>query len=202
MVTVKLLPSTPLLSTTLRLLSVTDSSSLTLTLPTVTTGGSTGPSTETVNTAELLLVTSLSSSVDIAVAVRFMSPLKSAGGVTVKSAKSLRSLPSIVQVPLPLSVPSERVAPVGTPEMVTLRVSEPSVSVRAAVIETPIASPSSPSPPVAEIVVSSATPTTLTGTSTCVVPPSVDVASIVRLKSTFEFAGGVRLSSPTRSRLA
>ena len=81
------------------------------------------------------------------------------GGVSVRP---LRSPPVRVQLPSPLSVPAERVAPVGTPLMVTTWVSEPSVSTVSAMIPSGIAVSSSPLTSSAVRTMSSMTASTVT----------------------------------------
>ncbi len=62
----------------------------------------------------------LAPSVEVAVTVNWKSTSESAGGVTFRVDRLARSSPDIVHVPSPLSKPSDRVAPLGTPEIDTL----------------------------------------------------------------------------------
>ena len=76
-----------------------------------------------------VFVSPVAVSVDVTDTVRSKSTSESVGGMTLNLS---RSPSSSVHVPSPLSVPADKVAPLGTPEMVTDRRSEPSVSVRLA----------------------------------------------------------------------
>ena len=112
------------------------------------------------------VVDDVPSSLAVASTERLIVPKKSAGGVSCKLLRLANSAgSSIVQVPSKLSVPSESIAPVGIPEIVTLRSSEPSISVVAADTSRSIAVSSSPDASFAPTVGSSATPETgtLTG---------------------------------------
>ena len=98
-------------------------------------------------------------SVAVEVTVRVKSASESAGGVMVRP----ESWPWVrVQVPSPLSVPADRLAPVGTPETTTDRLSEPSVSVSAEVMSRVIAVSSLPETSLAVTVGASATALTAT----------------------------------------
>ncbi len=88
-------------------------------------GVSASPVTSTSMEPETVLVAPPSVSVVVTLTPSVKSALLSSGGVTVRPSRS--SAPS-VQVPSPLSVPAESVAPAGTPDTVTETVSEPSVS--------------------------------------------------------------------------
>ncbi len=96
-------------------------------------------STVTVRGA-VVVAASPSDSVAVDATVSSMAPVKPSGGVRVRPESSLT-----VHDPSPLSVPDESVAPSGTPETITDRLSEPSVSVRAEAMESGMAVPSSPS---------------------------------------------------------
>ena len=102
--------------------------------------------------------------------VRAMSPDQSAGGVRVRESRAFKSSPLRVHLPSPLSMPALRVAPVGTPEMVTLeRLSEPGTSAETA---NGIAVSSAPEAADTLSTGTSGTATTLTDTVAVVVPPS------------------------------
>ena len=91
---------------------------------------------------ETVVALSPSLSVEVALTDSMKSTSESAGGVTVSPA---RSAGVRVQVPSPLSVPVESAAPVGTPEMVmSVMVSEPSMSLSATPISSGIAESSAP----------------------------------------------------------
>src|SRR5690606_11276843 len=105
-----------------------------------------------------------------------------------------------VQMPGAVSVPAERIAPSGTPEIVTDRLSDPSSSFKAAAISSAIALSSSPA--ASEVVMSGASASGATTTSTVAVvlavspfSPSVDVAVTVSWKSSALSAGGVTVKS-------
>ncbi len=71
----------------------------------------------------------LLASVEVAETPSWIEPLKSAGGVNERPA----SWPAVrLQLPSGLCVPALRLALLGTPVIVTARLSDPSVSVRAA----------------------------------------------------------------------
>ena len=101
-----------------------------------------------------------------------------------------RSPASRVQVPLPLSVPADRTAPVGTPDTVTKSTdSPPCTSKERSSVIAVSSSPRTSSP--AETVVSTI-PSTVTAISVeADVPPSVEVAVTLSVKSSAEYAGGV-----------
>ena len=108
-----------------------------------------------------------------------------------------RSSAEIVHVPSPLSVPADNTAPSGTPEIVTERDSDPSVSVSAALISREIALSSAPD---AVAPTSSVGPSATAATETskvfetvAVSSPSVVVTSTLSWKSPSEFSGGVML---------
>ena len=86
-------------------------------------GASATPATSTV--IEPVVVATSSPSADCAVTPRSNDPLKSSAGVIVRPS---RSPDDSVHVLSPLSVPADRVAPSGTPEIVTVSVSLESVS--------------------------------------------------------------------------
>ena len=95
-----------------------------------------------------------------------------------------------------MSVPADRVAPSGTPEMVTLSVSEPSVSVSSDEIVSGIAVSSLPVASSTTRVGASASGSTETAIVPVVVAvspfsPSVEVAVTVSSKSSSEFSAGV-----------
>ena len=131
-------------------------------------------------------------SVDVAVTPRSNVPAKSSGGVIVRLSISVgsfaRSSAEIVHVPSPLSVPADRTAPSGTPVIVIDRLSEPSVSVSAALISSEMAVSSEPlATPVRSSVGVSASASTCTKSST----GSSSSPRTDNVKSTSEFAGGV-----------
>ena len=100
-------------------------------------GVSATPATSTVIVP--LLVATSSPSADCAVTVKSNEPLKSFAGVIVRP---FRSAADNVQLPSPLLVPADKVAPSGTPEMVTVSTSE--LSVRPASMSSVIAESSEP----------------------------------------------------------
>ena len=132
-------------------------------------------------------------SVDVAVTVRAKSALSLLGGVMLRPDSCAEVS---VQLPSPLSVPADRVAPVGTPEMTIPRLSEPSVSVRAEDRLNEIAVSSLPEAAATLNVGVSATGLTVTlrvWTLSAVEPASVAVAVTVRVKSLLLSLGGVML---------
>ena len=118
-------------------------------------GASATPATTTV--IDPLVVATSPPSADCAVTPMSNEPLKSSAGVIVKPS---RSPDDKVHVPSLLSVPAERVAPSGTPEIVTVRVSLESV--RPASISSAIAESSLPDASATSSVGISATPATST----------------------------------------
>ena len=92
-------------------------------------GGSASGARETARVPVTVLVAPLALSVAVALTVNSKSTSLLATGVMVNPS---RSSAARSQVPSPLSMPAERVAPSGTPAMVMRRLSEPSRSVRAA----------------------------------------------------------------------
>ena len=111
--------------------------------------------------ADVWMPVSVSVSVETAVMVRLKSSLVSATGVMVNP---VRSSALRVQLPSPLSVPALRIAPLGTPAIVTDEIlSEPSVSVKAAPISKAIAVSSSPVAACGSSVGASAWAATVTG---------------------------------------
>ena len=130
-------------------------------------------------------------SVEVEVTVRLKSALSLLGGVMVRPVSWAVVK---VQLPSPLSLPAESVAPVGTPEITTDRLSE--LSLRAEDIVSEIAASSLPEVSATVRLAVSATPET----ETLTVPtlwllslPSVDVAVTVRAKSALSSLGGVML---------
>ena len=185
-------------------------------IPGVTETSSVGASA-TASTTTSMVWTSVvrvspSASVTVAVTDKVKSSPECKSGVTFRSAScwatvlkiepsSLR-MSSIVQVTVPPSlvpgVPADRIAPSGTPEMVTDSVSEPSRSVTAAVISRSIALSSSPrAPPSTSNTGASATASTVTAmvwTSLVKVlsfSSSLVVADTDNVKSSAEFTSGV-----------
>ena len=168
------------------------SSSPVTSVVTVSVGVSATGSTVTsiVSTVEAVSVPS----VDVAVTVRVKSTSLSAGGVTVRP-ESCAGVS--VQMPPPWSLPADKLAPAGTPETVTARLSEPSVSVSAEDIVSGIAASSSPVASATVSVGASATGSTVTlivSAMEAVSEPSVEVAVTVRVKSTSLSDGGVIVS--------
>ena len=159
-------------------------------------GASATPVTATFS-VEVVVAVSPSASVDVAVTVSAKSSLESAGGVTVRS---LNWSGVRVQEPSPLSVPALRLAPSGTPLIVSDNVSDPSVSVSADEISSVMALSSAPAASLTSIVGASATPVSETfkiDSVEAVLPldSSVDVTVTVREKSSLESAGGVTVRS-------
>ena len=160
---------------------------------TVTSGASATAATLTGRTAALL-----PPSVEVAVTVKSKSLLSFAAGVIVRSPRESRSSPVIVHVPLPLSVPTERVAPVGTfPITIEARSSFPGTSaeIPSEMASTPAES-SSPAAPETVRFGSSSTAATLTGISAVLAPPSVDWTRTVRSNVPLKSAGGL-ISRPS-----
>ena len=96
-----------------------------------------------------------------------------------------------------MSVPADRIAPAGTPEMVTLSVSEPSASDRPEAISNGMAVSSVPEASATSRVGASATASTVTSRvsdTVAVSVPSVVVAVTVNWKSASELVAGVMLS--------
>ena len=136
-------------------------------------------------------------SVVVAVTVSWKSTSELAAGVTVRPSSWSGDR---VQVPSPLSVPADRLAPAGTPEIVTLRTSEPSWSVRPEVIFSAMAVSSSPAAAATSSVGASASGATDTNIEPVVVAwvtapvsgsVSVEVTATVRVKSASESSAGV-----------
>ena len=125
-------------------------------------------------------------SLDVASAVRVISPVKSSGGVTVRPSSS----PGCnVQVPSPLSVPALRVAPSGTPAMITSTTVSTAPASMSAVRSNGIAVPSSPD--------TSVVPRVGASNSGVIVTPSVWVVEMESpLPASVEVAVTDRLISP------
>ena len=110
-----------------------------------------------------------------------------------------RSSDSNVQVPSPLSVPADKVAPSGTPEIVTVRTSLESV--RAASISSAIALSSVPDASATSSVGASATPATSTvmvSLTLATFSPSADWAMMPKSKLPEKSSAGV-IDRPSRS---
>src|SRR6218665_202606 len=138
---------------------------------------------------------------DVAVTVRLKLPLACSGGVKVKPDNCAGVS---VHVPSPLFVPADRLAPAGTPAIVMLSVSDPSVSTNAALMFSATAVSSVPLAVVTDSSGGVAVPLTLipSGALTLsLVPFSVDVAVTVRLNAPLACAGGVKVR-PDRSAAA
>ena len=152
-------------------------------------GVSATPSTSTV--IEPVEVATSDPSVEVAVTPRSNEPLKSSAVVIVKpsSWSELR-----VQVPSPLSVPADRVAPSGTPLIVTVRVSE--LSARPASMSRAMAESSLPEASLTSSIGASATPVTSTvmlSVAVATSEPSADVAVTPRSNEPLKSSGGVML---------
>ena len=131
------------------------------------------------------------SSVAVAETPRVKSASLLAGGVMVSPDSSE---PFRVQEPSRLSTPAESTAPSGTPEMVTLRLSEPSRSVRPAAMSRLIAWSSVPAESFSTRIgrsASAAVETAIVPVTVAVSVPSVAVAETSRVKSASLLAGGV-----------
>ena len=167
-------------------------SSAPVTFCTVTAGASATAVTVTLNVAVVVAVPP-AASVEVARTVSEKSASELAGGV-IRSSDNCAGVN--VQVPLPLLVPADSVAPFGTPLTVMLVIdSEPSTSASAAVIGMRIAVSSLPVTFCTVTTGASVTAFTVT-LSVAVVSaeppaPSNAVAFTVRLKSASELAGGV-----------
>ena len=164
-------------------------SSLPEAFDTSSVGASATPVTSTVMLS--VAVATSEPSADVAVTPRSNDPLKSSGGVMLKPS-SWSELS--VHVPSPLSVPADKVAPSGTPEIVTVSVSLESV--RPASISSAIALSSLPEASDTSSVGASATPVTSTVMLSVVVAtsePSADVAVTPRSNDPLKSSGGVML---------
>ena len=141
-------------------------------------------------TASVWLVDALTEpSVEVDVTVRVKSASLFEGGVIVRP---LSCAGESVQLPSPLFVPPDSVAPDGTPEITTDRLSEGSVA--EVEIDRPIAVSSEPVAAATVRFGASATGLTVTASVWLVdalTEPSVDVDVTVRVKSASLFAGGV-----------
>ncbi len=150
-------------------------------------GASATPATSTVILP--VVVATSSPSADCAVTVRSNDPLKSSAGVIVRP---FRSVADSVQLPSPLSVPADKVAPSGTPLIVTERTSE--LSVKPASISSAIAVSSEPLASETSNVGASATPATSTVIVSVAVAmslPSADWAVTVRSNDPLKSSAGV-----------
>src|SRR5882724_7305523 len=183
---------------------MTDSAIAVSSLPTAGATASVGASATAVTvTGRLMVVVAVSlleASVLVAVTVRAKSPSLLAGGVTLRDGRVQpeTSTPVLPKVAVKLCVPSLSVAPTGMAPIRTVRVSEPSVSVRAGLTVSAIAVSSLPEAGATASVGASATAVTVTGRLMVVVAlslleASVLVAVTVRAKSTSLLAGGVML---------
>ncbi len=134
-------------------------------------------------------------SVAVALMLSAMSTLLLCGGVTVKPSSCS---PLSVQVPSLLLMPALRTAPVGTPDIVIDRLSEPSVSPSTAEISSAIAVSSRPAASPMVTVGASASPLTDTVNGTWVVAVSPSFSVAVTLSaidiSPAKFAGGRMLT--------
>ncbi len=143
------------------------------------------PVTSTSMLADVVVASPPLASVVVTLTPRVKSSLLSAGGVMLRPS---RSSASSVQVPSPLSVPADSVAPVGTPETVMETDSEPSVSSCVTSILRPMALSSLPAASVTSRV-EPATSSSTAATSTVSVPvvvavsPSASVAVEVTVRS-------------------
>ena len=162
-----------------------------------TVGASATPVTPTWNDAVVVVVAPPLASVEVAVTVRSKSTLESSFGLIVRplSCSCVK-----VQVPSPLLVPADRVAPSGTPAILIDSASEPSRSVSAALMFSAIAVSSRPCTAPTSRVGADAVLSAITAGSTlsAMVPvvsavdvPSFEVAVTVSEKSPLESAAGV-----------
>ena len=163
--------------------------------PAASLTASTGASAIAVTvTGRLRAVSAVSpfSSVAMAVTARTISPEKSSGGVIVRPPSWS---PVSVTLPSALTVPAERTAPSGMPEMVISRLSEPSRSVSRASRSSAIGLSSVPEAGVTASTGASATASTVTVRLSVVVAvlplSSIVVAVTVRSMSPEKSAGGV-----------
>ena len=154
--------------------------------PAATFGVSATAFTTTANVVVAVLVAPVEDSRDVAEIVRSKSTSESAGGVIVKP---LNCSGVSVQEPSLLGSPADSSAPTGTLEMVTLRVSEPSVSVSAASMLSAIAASSSPS----------AADTLNSGVSAVSSPSVVNVCVTDALSPSFSVAVAVTSKSKSGS---
>ena len=127
-----------------------------------------------------LSLTAPNVSVEVLATVRSNEPLKFAGGVIVKPAKSVAG--SRLHVPSAFFVPADSVAPAGTPEITIDNTSEPSTSVSAVAMFNAIAVSSAPPCVAALSVGASATGFTPTVAVPDAVEPSAAVATTFRSK--------------------
>ena len=170
-------------------------SSFPLAAVTVRVGVSATAVTVTLRVALVLARSPFSASVLVAVTCNWKSASLLAGGVILRpfSWAEVR-----VQEPLPLLVPAESLAPVGTPAMVMERFSEPSVSVSNGLIFNAMAVSSLPLAAVTVRVGVSATAETVTGSEAVVVLvlplASVAVTDRPRVKSVPLLVGGVMVN--------
>ena len=142
----------------------------------VRVGASASAATETSRVPVVVAVSPPSLSVDVATTDRVKSASEFAAGVIVRP---VNWAAVSVQLPSPLSVPADRTAPVGTPLMTMLNVSEPSVSVSAEEMFNEIAWSSVPEASATVRVGASATSSTSSGVSVVVAVsmPSVSVSA-------------------------
>ena len=162
--------------------------------PTVRTGASATPAMETVRS--LVVVASLSPSVEVTDTLRVRSPEKFAAGVICNPSSSAAVR---VTEPSSLTVPALRVAPFRPEIVISLSVSLASVS--AALMSRSIAWSSKPSASATVSSGASATPAMETVRSLVVVAslsPSVEVTDTLRVRSPEKFAAGV-ICNPSSS---
>ncbi len=169
-------------------------SSLPVALSASSEGASATAATVTEKLAVVVAASALLASVEVAEISRAIVPLKSAGGLRARP-ESWSAVS--VQVPSRLSVPALSVAPFGRPEMVTARLSEPSVSASAADRSSAIALSSLPAALPALSEGASATAATMTEKLAVVatvspLPISVEVAEMLSGMVPLKFAGGMR----------
>ena len=141
------------------------------------------------------------SSAVVPVICRLKSLASSDAGVTSRPLRSAGASVHVVTPSTTLEVPAFRVAPSGTPVIVIVMLSEPSVSTKAEEMFRAMALSSAPVTSVAVTVGASATPETSTFITSVVVDevvPSVEVTETDRSKSASEFSAGVTVR-PVRS---
>ena len=168
-------------------------------METLNVGASATPVTSTSSVVVVVAVSPLDASVVVALTLNEKSSLLSAGGVTLRPSKSSASN---VHDPSPLSVPALSAAPSGTPEIVMLKLSEPSVSERPASISSAIAVSSLPTASAADNSASSALVSVASTEIVAVVvdeSPSSSVAVAETVRSKAGVPSATVIERPSRS---